>query len=637
MGKGCDIAAAALREFAEGARDLESFARAMKKRFGKDLKPDVLNAAFNKAADKYVAKTAPIDAIKLELAQELAKSRRSGVFETVTAYRKAGLLTSPRTTLRNLVGNSLSLVTDEISRIPASLVDMALSRFTGQRTILGPDFQSIRQGISSAVTKGLKDSVQVLKTGATPSDLAKYDVPRELNAYLGNKELTGLNWFVNYTNRLQGAIDKPFREYAFMRSLVEQAQLAARAEKVTGGAFKTRVETLVKSPTEAMLLKAVADSEEAVFANSNIIVDEYSKWKGRMAERGVFGKGTVFTADFLIPFVRVPSNIGGRIVESTPLSGIKLAVLLKQGLKDPEVQREFSKTLGRAGAGTGLIALGYKLAESGTIKPTYSSNRGVNDREEATGNTPGSIVLNGQTYKLQDSPAGQLLILGATLYSDQKEGKRPKDLPGSMAKNAAKQFLDTPMVQGAQDAIEFAKDPEGKGAGYFAGAAGSFVPTIVSDVAAATDDKERAARTATEGVMKRVPGLRQQLPAKSDVLGRDIKFSDWGLVFPQVGQKPRTDPLSKELVRLRVGIQKPNRIRDPKEDLFDRNEADYQNRIRYTGEKVRVALERLIANPGYQKLTDDQKKTKIQEEVKKAKAQATQELKASRAKAPAPK
>jgi hypothetical protein len=49
------------------------------------------------------------------------------------------------------------------------------------------------------------------------------------------------------------------------------------------------------------------------------------------------------------------------------------------------------------------------------------------------------------------------------------------------------------------------------------------IPSIIGDLAKATDSKERKAEKGVQGVQAKIPGLRQKLPVKKDVFGREKK------------------------------------------------------------------------------------------------------------------
>jgi len=627
MSASCDFVEVGVREFLEGAKDLESFSRAMKARFGRDIDPAILRKAFEKAAGRYEKQFAPLNDIKLELAKELSRARRSGIFETVTALRRAGLLSGPKTLVRNVAGNTVSMGFDAIARIPASLVDLVVGRYTGTRTISPFNMDATRRAIQGVIREGFKDAATVMRDGATPADLAKFDVPNELNAYVGNVEMKVFNRYANFILRLQGALDKPFRAFAYNRSLAEQAHILARAEGLKGADRAARINGLMASPPEAMVLQAIADAEQAIFANSNRFADALS------AGARTMGPGGKFVLDTIVPFRKVPTNVVGRVLESSPAgapiqAGIQLRKLIKSSGLDKQAQKQFSMAIGRGASGTLLIALGYKLAQQGRMTGGFTNDRGVSDREEAVGHSPGSLIIGGKSYQLDGSPVGILLAVGASMHRDTTEGKRPVSVVTSAISNAGKEVLNAPFLQGVSDIEGAARRPETEGGRFARGLAGSLVPSFINTAGEALDTVQRRADTPVEAMMARVPGLRQSLPAKRDALGREVSTNNWW--NPIEGKEEKPGKLEQELDRLKVRLQKPNRVRDSNSPMFDKDERTYQERVRVVGEEVLRSLERIIASPWYAKASDATKTKRLQAEIAKAKARASERIKTQR-------
>lgn len=102
------------------------------------------------------------------------------------------------------------------------------------------------------------------------------------------------------------------------------------------------------------------------------------------------------------------------------------------------------------------------------------------------------------------------------------------------------------------------EDPQKNGERYIQSLAASVVPTISGDVARAVDGTDR--RTSggfvgktVEGIEAKIPGLRENLEPKVDVLGRDIslKAGPWEIMLdPTRPQKETETAVTRELRRL---------------------------------------------------------------------------------------
>src|SRR5205085_12343251 len=101
-----------------------------------------------------------------QLAKRLAGLDHTSKLETLSALRKAGLLTGIKTHLRNVGGNTLFQAAEELSRVPASIADLAVSAVTKQRTITGVDPGAVARSAREAATRGVREAWETLKTGA---------------------------------------------------------------------------------------------------------------------------------------------------------------------------------------------------------------------------------------------------------------------------------------------------------------------------------------------------------------------------------------------------------------------------------------------------------------------------------------
>ena len=100
--------------------------------------------------------------------------------------------------------------------------------------------------------------------------------------------------------------------------------------------------------------------------------------------------------------------------------------------------------------------------------------------------------------------------------------------------------------------------PASRGEAFAARTLGSFVPTIVADVARLGDPVRRATRK--QGVLgpaiERTPILRTPLPERVDVLGRVQESEKRTAIDPTIAVQDKTAnrPGLKEMIRLGVGV-----------------------------------------------------------------------------------
>lgn len=518
---------------------------------------------------------------------------RTPVLETISALRKAGLLTGLKTHLRNVGGTAAFQGVEEFARVPGAMMDLALSAVTGQRGLTGANAPAVARSGYEAATKGIKDAWQILKKGAPADDLERLQLHPETRT--GSRILDG---YVNGVFRLMAAEDRVFRTFAMRRSLEDRARAMALTEARQGKLDRNKVgertEQIVASPPEDMVADAILDAEVATFNNSNKLSDSVGNFRHSLSPEGQFAM------EMVLPFDRTPTNVIARTLEYSPLGFADNARQVAKAITKKSFtaadQRAFSQKFGRASIGSGLIWLGYTLASKQLMTGMSSDQEAQRERDELAGRPPAAIFdpLTNTWHQVGAfTPVGSLLAVGASFYKAQNGGKEASPLE-SATKIGGDVVFEQPLLHTTKDIAEGMKQPKRltSTAGRIAG---SFVPTMVSDVAAVMDDRQREARGFTPQLQRRIPFLRESLPAAKDVFGQPLEFRRTDFFDPTLTRtaRERTQPFERELVRLGVGVGplKP-RARESADELNDRRAA--------FGEKYRDYGEMLIDDAAYQ-------------------------------------
>ena len=541
-------------------------------------------------------------AVQQELADLLTELDRDGWLEIIATLRKAGLLTGIKTHLRNLGGNTGFQIAEELSRVPAAMIDMALSTMTGRRTVQGISPTAVARATQEAATKGVAQAVDVLRSGSFRDDLHKSEVRRELNS--------GYKWldaYANFVFRTMGAEDRVFKSYAFRRSLEEQVKLRA----VNTG--ENPIDLLLQ-PSEEMITQAIADADFATFNNPNVLAQAVGYGMGALRRMGPAGRGAAFGVELVAPFRNTPSNVLARVIDYTPVgAGVRatqaaVAATIKKAMT-PEQQRAFSLAIGRGVIGSALITAGWLLAKAGLATGTSDEDQGDRAVASAARRLPGAVLVDGVWRQIAPfSPAGNLITIGATMYRQSSrrltdEAKRLGRIVGA----ATKVVLDQPMLTGLQDMIEALENPGQRAEAVTGSMAGSFVPTIVNDAAALFDPYRRDARpeglsdSLEKGLAARLPGLRNSLPQRYDVLGRpEAQTGGAALWDPTIATVAREmdDTVLTALIAHDVGIAWPSR--QPQE-----TDAHYRTRARVVGRQIDRVLRIVVASQPYQTTTPE--------------------------------
>ncbi|MET1083303.1 MAG: hypothetical protein ABWY12_09695 [Burkholderiales bacterium] len=571
---------------------------------------------------------------KKAVAAEAQKFERTKPLEALLSLWKAGLLTGVPTQIANFTSNASFSLLEKLASMPAAWIDTALSYTKlgdGRRTVLNQLSPGAWDRAWVGAIRGGKEGVKQFQSAVTGGSveggqaaLGRIDVPRSFNLGGGNMVVRGVENYVNGVFGAQMAADRPFFRSAEATAAREVAQLAAKNDPKTfpdPEALEQRMarqrELGNKDPElETLNTEVKAMAEFATFANENFGSRGFQSLKRGMQQSGAAGKAAAFIAEGVVPFVKVPTNVFKAIIEYSPagvaIGSARLAAdaIVKKSL-DARSQRLYSQLIGRGLIGSALMFLGYKAAEAGLMTGFRDDqDTGGRTADAAAGHPQGALYVgNGKWAQVgRISPGGNLLVIGASLY---REGNRPlRDISkqtGNLYAAATQSVMEMPFMMGAENLIEAVKNPGTQGAQYLTRQAGTVVPAAVARLAAATDplQRETKGQGPLAGVKARLPGLRQTLPARHDVLARPLLEAGIGPVGrfadPFRTTEERQDPVSQEILRTQFSIGVPQVKKDEERPT-------YLLRSQLAGELYRQKLAAIIQTPEYQEGSDEVKR-----------------------------
>jgi hypothetical protein len=177
-------------------------------------------------------------------------------------------------------------------------------------------------------------------------------------------------------------------------------------------------ETADTATLDAARNYAVQQAAEATFRDSNAFSDAISSMRFRNPDTWA-KKGLNLLSEGLLPFRKTPANILVRAVEYSPVGVLTTAVEAVYG-KHTTGKVDGSKvidSLAKNITGTGILVLGYVLANSGLLKGKGSDDEKEKEFDELTGHQDYSIELpNGLSLTLDWlAPSSIPLFLGAQM------------------------------------------------------------------------------------------------------------------------------------------------------------------------------------------------------------------------------
>lgn len=476
-----------------------------------------------------------------------ADTRAVSAGEQVKTVRRMGMLSKVSTVMRNLVSNNVFDPIDSIARNVSVPLDMLVSTITGTRSVAGD-----ASWFSAAKRKGSMDGL------ARACMEVGLDV--DASGTAGKYENTS-----NRTFKMSGGV---FSKLMSVWEAYEGYTLNATDEFQKGG-IEASVQKGIDKLYEQGKIKddslRNAGQQEALyrtFQDKTVLSDAAIGVRNALNKAHV---GDVGAGDIILPFAQVPSNLGARAIEYSP-AGLAVATADFINLIDSAQKGNFTAAdqakavqgVGRALTGSGMIAIAAAGALRGWIKVTgddddkdkdaLAKTRGLDGTQLNISAALRDIRGEGAEWKAGDQllsigfldPINAQLTTGALIADDiRSESVTAGRVFGNSLSGALQSVLDTPVMSTFQDVATNYNYSNAETAGgkmldaaqkYAANQLSSVIPNSLRGIAQGLDDTERNAyssdnvwQQAVDNAKASIPGLRETLPAKTDVWGNPVK------------------------------------------------------------------------------------------------------------------
>lgn len=522
---------------------------------------------------------------------------------------KAGLLTGLKTSGLNTMSNLFHGISEIAKDVPAVGVDSVASLFTGKRTM-----GLTVKGTASGVVEGFKKGWRYLKTGFDERNIADKLDYQKVNF---GKSMFGraIQRYEETVFHILGAEDQPFYYGAKARSMASQAIAEGRNARMSGKTLTDFVQRRIENPTDEMLRNATVDAETAVFQNPTALASIAKKIQ------------SIPGGEIVVPFGKTPAAVAMQLINYSPAGFVK--TVGEQIVRGTFDQRTFSQGIGRAITGTGALWLGKTAWEHGMLALGRPSTEAEQKQWQNEGKTPNSIKIDGKWRSANVlGPIGNVLLTGGYFAQGFKE---TGSMFGGLVQASAgglKSITDQTFLQGINQFTSAISDPNRSAGTFFSGLIGSIVPTIVGDVARATDSSERRVSTAltpetiADKLKSRIPGARQTLEPQVDTFGHNVPTPDFltAMLDPTRPGIAKSTPVTDELKRLaEAGYQAtPTQVGNKngyKSLTPEQNTELWQK----SGQILEAKLTNLFQTSQYKQLDDEGKKKVIDQFTQKAK------------------
>ena len=552
--------------------------------------PPIVNWAMNRIAN-YARSEAQsgggknLDFLKTFAADSIyniaADTSKVSAGEKVKTIRRMGMLSKVSTVMRNLVSNNVFDPIDSVARNVSVPLDMLVSTITGTRSVAGD-----ASWFSAAKRKGSMDG------------LARACMEVGLDVDTSG----GAGKYENTANRTFKMSGGAFSKLMSTWEAYEGYTLNATDEFQKGG-----IEASVQQGIDRLYEKGKikddslrdAGKQEALyrtFQDKNVLSDAAIGVRNALNKAHI---GDVGAGDIVLPFAQVPSNLGARAIEYSPAGllvsaadFINMLDSAKKGNLTAAQQAKAVQGVGRALTGSGMIAIAAAGALRGWLKVTGDDD---DKNKDALGKTHGldGTQLNisaamrdirGESTEWRDGdtllsigfldPLNAQLTTGALIADDirSEAGVTAGRVLGNSLSGALQSVLDTPVMSTMQDVVNNyqysdASTPGGKmldaAQKYAANQLSSVIPNSLRGIAQGLDDTERNAyssdnvwQQAIDNAKASIPGLRETLPAKTDVWGNPVKNEGGVRNFMNRNINPgnittyKTDAVSSEIEKI---------------------------------------------------------------------------------------
>jgi hypothetical protein len=482
--------------------------------YGKQWKDfDLTPAELDSIGKMPVGDKAAFESVMNDIRMRIAGEMPSSAIEKLTAWRHMAMLLNPKTHIRNVVGNGIQMVLNKTSNKVSAVIQKTLPKeLRTQAVIVKKDTAALAKQYFT------KHETDLMAGGS------KYDEGIGMNMpdkrVFKAKPLEATRKF-NYA-ALQ-AEDKFF----FRRAYVDRLSSMMEARGIKS----------LDDLTPEMLNYVKLEAEKAVFRDQSKLASAINGLKRFEKGSGIGAKAAAVITDTVMPFTKTPINIVKRGLDYSPAGLVK--GLFKLGGDKAAAIDDIAKGL----TGTGVMALGYILAENGILTGKADADKDMRNYDAATGNAPFSI-LGEYTYDWAQ-PFSIPLSVGVSIYDALKANPRAiakinkaieagdtetaKKLSGDFFMDLLDAFsasgdtvMDMSVMQGIQSLVA---DPEGFTAGLGklpANYAKQFIPTVAGQLASTIDPTVRQTNYSTDYLKTQAATVAAKVPGLSTVLQPQI-------------------------------------------------------------------------------------------------------------------
>jgi hypothetical protein len=534
----------------------------------------------------------------------------------IKAWMRISMLFNPKTQVRNVAGNAVILPVNMFSDSVSAGVDRLISKRTGVRTTGNINIKNYVKGFG----KGLSESYNDFKKGINTRNIEenRFEVG-EGKSFKDKGIGKALNRVDGILSFMLDAGDRGFYEATFNNSINNQ--------KVLNG---------TNDVTQDMIDIATTEALQRTWQDSNTYTNSVLGIRNLLNKVNANGYGL---GDVLIPFAKTPANLTKAIIDYSPIGLTKTLTLDAKKFKNaidtdqyvPQMQHKFVQDIGKGFAGTFLYVAGYALAKAGILSGEADDDKDVkNFMKNSLGISSYSIKIGNKsfTYDWAQPVATPFAIMSNFVKYDKENPDASILEKGIKALNIGTEQL---LEQSFMESLNTVLNGNGEILENLAQSVFELparaIPTFSKQIADMVDSTQRTTfeydkpiQSAINSVIAKIPIASKSLAPSIDTLGNEIqKYGGENNFFnvfinPANTNKGKITKAGTEIYDLymKTGDSKVFPVTAPyyinnngdKIVMDSKQRAEYQ---KTTGDYTEKAIDELIKNKDYKKLSDDKK------------------------------
>lgn len=492
--------------------------------------------------------------------------------QKIKTIQVLNMLSSPKTTMTNLTGNTSFYGVDAMAMRGAALLDMALGKVTGTRSVAMEQLTGNRQSRAD-IAKAIQRSLAEITLDVDMGGEGRYGQSGRRTFKADGAGLFGTGKGVDkFAERALSVME---RNMGYALTTTDEAYKgAARStahatqQLVDEGKIKTENADYAREQADD-LAKYRTFQKDGYIANALQVVHDWLNaipFLGtgdsgkRVGSDGQLKVHSFGAGDLVAPFTRVAGNLVSTAIDYNPAKAVQGTVEIvdtirkaRQGDIDPARQAKAVSDTARGLTGTAIALAACELAKAGLIRRAEDEDdedvAALNQSEGMTGtqfNIDAAmrwVKGEGAEWRAGDTlvdvsrlePLNFIFSFGAELADNENDGflSTVGEVVGDAGKALVSAAGDLPVmgtVAGvAKDTLVYGDDL-GTALAENLGktAVSSVTPNILAAAAKGLDDKQRSTYSGdgvgdvlVDTMLSRIPGLRETLPTTVNSLGEE--------------------------------------------------------------------------------------------------------------------